>query len=292
MRIENVRAFLKIVEEGSITKAAEHLHITQPALGYQLAELESELGERLIERRRGERTVTLTTAGEIFLGKAEQWLFLWDETIAALHAGRRDTFSIVSSSSTSSYSLLGYFDRILTRFPDCELRLSTAQWRDVGEMIADGRADAGIFGRPQLGHDLISVPLVSERFVLCSGADSDYTQENFLSMLDPSLQIFGEWCEEHMLWHKKHFGSHAPSMIEIWNCQFLPGYFSRKNSWCMMPVSVARHMPPELKKFEVPDGPRRIIYFIYRSQSKEHLCLRLLEDLRQYLRDDPDFDLL
>ena len=61
MEIRVLRYFLTVAREENITKAAEVLHITQPALSRQLAQLEEELGVKLFDR--GTRKITLTDEG-------------------------------------------------------------------------------------------------------------------------------------------------------------------------------------------------------------------------------------
>ena len=63
-----LRYFVTVAEEGQITRAAEKLHIAQPALSQAIASLESELGVRLFDRVA--RGVTLTRSGELLLEKA------------------------------------------------------------------------------------------------------------------------------------------------------------------------------------------------------------------------------
>lgn len=61
MEIRVLRYFLTVVREESITKAAEALHITQPTLSRQLAQMEEEMGVRLFDR--GTRKIVLTNEG-------------------------------------------------------------------------------------------------------------------------------------------------------------------------------------------------------------------------------------
>jgi DNA-binding transcriptional LysR family regulator len=63
-----LRYFVTVAETGQITRAAKQLHIAQPALSQALAQLESQLGVKLLDRHA--RGVTLTSAGEAFLAKA------------------------------------------------------------------------------------------------------------------------------------------------------------------------------------------------------------------------------
>lgn len=76
----HLKAFLKIAETGSISRAAESLGIAQPSLSQQLLRLEDELGLRLFDRTA--RGVTLTEGGRVFRERARQILHAADQAIA------------------------------------------------------------------------------------------------------------------------------------------------------------------------------------------------------------------
>lgn len=78
MEIRVLRYFLTIVEEKSINKAAGVLHITQPTLSRQIAQLEDEVGVKLLQR--GGRGITLTEEGILLRRRAEEILQLVDKT--------------------------------------------------------------------------------------------------------------------------------------------------------------------------------------------------------------------
>ena len=78
MEIRVLRYFLTVVREESITRAAEVLHITQPTLSRQLAQMEEQMGVKLFVR--GTRKITLTNEGVLLRRRAEEILELVDKT--------------------------------------------------------------------------------------------------------------------------------------------------------------------------------------------------------------------
>lgn len=78
MEMRQIRYFATIAREGTISRAARKLGISQPALSKQLGELEACLGQKLIER--GARSVRLTAKGEVFRARADEILTLVDRT--------------------------------------------------------------------------------------------------------------------------------------------------------------------------------------------------------------------
>lgn len=78
MELRELRYFLAVAREGSITKAAELLFITQPSLSKQMQNLEREVGRPLFDR--GSRKITLTETGRLLKKRAEEMLALYEKT--------------------------------------------------------------------------------------------------------------------------------------------------------------------------------------------------------------------
>lgn len=83
MNIRYVRYFLAVAEHQGFTRAAEALHISQPALSQQIRMLEESLDAQLFDR--SGRHIHLTDAGEVFLQYARQAFQLLDEGQRAIH---------------------------------------------------------------------------------------------------------------------------------------------------------------------------------------------------------------
>ena len=78
METRVLRYFLAVAREESITKAAEVLHITQPTLSRQIAQMEDDLGVKLFVR--GTRKIVLTNEGLLLRRRAEEFLELVDKS--------------------------------------------------------------------------------------------------------------------------------------------------------------------------------------------------------------------
>ena len=89
MELRHLRYFVAVVEEGSLTTAAERrLHTSQPSLSRQIRDLEYEVGAELLSR--SVHGVELTAAGKAFLDHARLALMQADAAVEAAHAGRRN----------------------------------------------------------------------------------------------------------------------------------------------------------------------------------------------------------
>jgi DNA-binding transcriptional LysR family regulator len=94
-RRNHLHYFVTVADEGQITRAAQKLHIAQPALSHAIAELESQLGIELLERK--PHGVTLTAAGEAFLVKAR--------LAVAAHGDVVDTARMLARGQTQTIEL-------------------------------------------------------------------------------------------------------------------------------------------------------------------------------------------
>lgn len=100
MDIKQMLYFKTIVEEGTISKAAQHLHMAQPPLSMQLKQLETELGVQLLKR--GHRKVELTDAGKLFYKRSLQILNLSELTLHEMKDAQNETIRIGITSSNSA----------------------------------------------------------------------------------------------------------------------------------------------------------------------------------------------
>ena len=105
MQFRQLRYFVKIVEAGSFSRAASVVHVAQPALSQQVAELEERLGVMLLQR--SARGVLPTAAGEIFYKEASAILHQLDQLPSVVRsdtqrAGRdsKSWFHIVPGADT------------------------------------------------------------------------------------------------------------------------------------------------------------------------------------------------
>ncbi|MGE0315145.1 MAG: LysR family transcriptional regulator [Lautropia sp.] len=89
MNLRQLKYFVKVVEAGSMTRAAEQLFVAQPALGMQIRQLEEDVGVALLDRH--SRGVTPTRAGALLLERARAILALVEQArseVSACDRGR------------------------------------------------------------------------------------------------------------------------------------------------------------------------------------------------------------
>lgn len=149
MEIRTLRYFITVAQEESISRAAEVLHITQPTLSRQLAQMEQEMGVRLFER--GPRKITLTSEGKLLRRRAEEIISLVDKTQRELSeqeelAGGCITVGCGELAAVAVLSRL--FRDFHQRYPQVSFDLFTANADLVKEQIDKGLVDVGLLLEP------------------------------------------------------------------------------------------------------------------------------------------------
>ena len=149
MEIRVLRYFLTVVREESITKAAEVLHITQPTLSRQLAQMEEEIGVRLFDR--GTRKIRLTNEGLLLRRRAEEILQLVDKTEKELvEQGEQveGKISIGCGEVASVQMLPDLIRKFHQTYPLVTFDLFTATADLVKEQMDKGLLDLGLLLEP------------------------------------------------------------------------------------------------------------------------------------------------
>src|SRR5215471_1225774 len=145
MELRHLRYFVASGEEENYRRAAQRLHVAQPALSTQIQDLEAELGFKLFDRL--PRGVKLSVAGRLFLEDARRILQQVSEAAARAARVARGQSGTLRIGFTENASWHGVVPDSLRRFrerqPDAELQLTPATSLEQLEAIRSGRLDAG-----------------------------------------------------------------------------------------------------------------------------------------------------
>jgi len=149
-----LEAFVEVCRRGSVTRAAEALHVTQPALTARLNALERTLGTQLLVRRRG--GVRTTEAGRAYLPYAERALQAAAEgrdALAALARGETGRVSVGASPAVSTYTLPTIIKRFSERHPGVQVTVRTGHSEEMLELIKRDEIAVGLlraFNDPEI----------------------------------------------------------------------------------------------------------------------------------------------
>lgn len=162
MTIYHIEAFLTIAETLNFTKASEHLHTTQPNLSRMIANIEQEVGVKLLDRNK--RDVKLTPAGEVFSAEVKKSLEQYKNAITRAHevdAGIRGTLDVAFLGTALSWVLPGMVHRFRERFPDIRLNLLDYTYSNLVDAIREHKSDIAL--APE--REIERIPGLERRFL-------------------------------------------------------------------------------------------------------------------------------
>lgn len=146
MDIRVLQYFLTVAREGSITKAAEALHMTQPPLSRQLKELEKELGKKLFIR--GSKKITLTEEGMLLRKRSEEMVELLEKTKAEM-AGSDENINgeiyIGSGETDAIFMLAQTAQKLQAKYPLIHYHIYSGDAERISERLDKGLLDFGLF---------------------------------------------------------------------------------------------------------------------------------------------------
>lgn len=199
MELRHLRYFATVAETRHFGRAAERLHIAQPALSQAIRQLEKELGASLFTRTT--RHVSLTPAGEFLQGEANRVLGAVEESVRGVHriADGRKGLVRIAFTGTAAFTELPRIAKAVKRdLPGVAMeihadRLTPAQ--SAG--LVEGSLDLGILRPPVAGDGLTLRTIEIEPLVLAAPADHRLATEPVVAMADLRTEGFILFADSH-----------------------------------------------------------------------------------------------
>ena len=140
MELRHLRYFAAVAAHGSFSRAANNLHLTQPALSRQVKDLEDELGVPLLVR--GTNAITLTEAGELFYEEARDLLARADQAVQRVRGeARHEVLRVGYGPSLTSGIMPRALERFQAAVPRVRLELEDLSPREMKEKALTGLLD-------------------------------------------------------------------------------------------------------------------------------------------------------
>ena len=186
MELRELKYFLAVAREQSISKAAEALFVTQPNLSRQMQNLEKQTGQQLFIR--GSRKITLTEAGQLLYKRAEEIIDLYNKTEKELSSPVTGVSGDIYIGGGESYvmSLIAKAAHsVQMKYPEVRFHLFSGDIAAVSEKLDKGLIDFGIFIEPAdlSKYEYIRLPLTDTWGVLMR-KDSPLAEKQFITPED------------------------------------------------------------------------------------------------------------
>lgn len=285
-----IESFLKIVEVGSISKAAELLYVSQSTLSGRLSSLEKDLNVTLVKRGQGIKGIQLTQKGLEFLELAINYLQLQRkiETWSQQEVLTEVRVSIPHSLNT--YFLNDFYYRMAE---EKILPLNiTSHWNHtIYERLHTHEIELAIVSRPYNTTNLQTSQLFSEPLVIVYQQEvSDYSMINSLRELPRHNQIEFDWGPDFHIWAKEQWAMEELPAITVDSVDLLLQLLNMPDSWAVVPYCVYQQMghAMNLQKIPTKEPILRALYVVQHKSktTDQELSLQLfIDELKKELKN-------
>lgn len=289
MNIEEIQAFLAVVQTGSLSTAAKQLFLTQPTLSHRIQMLEKELGYQLLIRNKGQRNTELTPQGKSFVLIAEKWHMLWEDSKNLRPSPVLPVFRAAATQTLSTYVMPQVYARFVQRGLPMALELYSFHYRESYEALESHKVDAVFGSRTMPSNKVQAIQVCEEKMVLLCSRSSPYTAPVSPAHLPLEKGIYMLWNHNYAMWHEYWFGS-MQYRIYADNMRLVEDIVADTDLWAIVPISAARAVIPNSNLRYLPlleSPPDRPIYLL--TLEPRHPCTQLLvEDLKAAIEAETD----
>ncbi|UXI04373.1 HTH-type transcriptional regulator HdfR [Photobacterium sp. TY1-4] len=265
MDTELLRTFLEVTKTRHFGRAADNLFLTQSAVSFRIRQLESQLGNELFSRQRG--NVHLTAAGERLQPYAEAILQTWGRA-------RQD---VALSDSLNSQVTLGaspvfwefdgisdWINRIYGTVEGLALRLESVSRQSMARRLLDRSIDVSITSEPPRIENL-QVSKVRDFQLQLVSRDPHCTMENIKAY----PLVYLDWSTRFSVEHGRVLELQKTPIMHTHSSKMALEYLLKNRAVGYLPAPVVAHSVEEGTLFAVPDAPvmEQSLYLVWREDS-------------------------
>src|SRR6187431_1828462 len=166
MELRQLEHFLAVVEEGTFTRAAERVSLTQPAVSLSIKKLEEEIGGPLFAR--DVHDLSLTEAGRVLADYARRMIRLRDDAtreMARLGSMAAGSLTIAAHEAAAVYLLPAALRTYVQKFPDIKVGIYRSRLEEIPRQVMDRQVDMGFVKEAPTFHELQCVDVHSDEIV-------------------------------------------------------------------------------------------------------------------------------
>lgn len=292
MTIEEIDAFLAVVEYGTLSAAAERLFISQSTISQRIKRLETELQMTLFVRQQGQRSAVLTPAGAGLVPMAQQWSSLWRDMYSLRQMDKQMALVVGSVDMLNNLILVPLYERLIRKYPGLELSINTHHSDEVHGLLENRVIDVGFVFSNIRYRDIISVPVHQEEMYLIADPASGYYNGIHTAKLEPGKELYLRWGAEYELWHRSHW-SDLPHLANINTGTSIPNYLKIPGAWMIGSASLVRYARQRsgLAYYRLYESPPPLICYRlihrYPRPSRQSALDLFVREVEAFLRTVP-----
>ncbi|MDX2501623.1 MAG: LysR family transcriptional regulator, partial [Deltaproteobacteria bacterium] len=263
INLNQLRAFYLAAKEKSVTRAADLLHITQPAVTMQIKSFEKNLDIQLFRKYGNE--LLLTDAGTALFGYAERIFLIVGELEHALNSWGdidRGVLTIGTTRSFARHLMPELLSRFQERFPTVRVSLKVGSSQEIADGLMVFKYDLGIIGRLPGLSKLKFVPYNREEFCLVVSPQHRFAQQTSISLRDLKnepiiIRESGSGSRHAILSMLNSYDVKPSVLVEAGSVEFIKEYIIQGHgiSFLYKPEVELEAKMGLLKPFDVEEGP-------------------------------------
>jgi DNA-binding transcriptional LysR family regulator len=190
MELSQIDTFLTVAVEGSFSRASKRLLRTQPAVSLALKRLESELGERLIDR--SSKELVLTDAGQVVLEFARRFYNLRRELYNALSELRDKQAGklVIGANESTALYLIGHIEKFRRLYPKVKVEIRRSLSSQIPDELRTGSLDLGAISYDPGAPDLTSTVIYHDALAFVVSPEHRFATRREVSIEELGMEVF------------------------------------------------------------------------------------------------------
>lgn len=286
----DLRLFVCIAEENSLTKAANRIHISLPAASMRIKKIEQSIGIQLLNRTA--TGIVLLPSGHTFLHHARQVLAqteLLRSDMQEYAQGIKGHVRILANTTATTEFLPAVLSRFLALRPNVNIDLSEKPSAEIASAVASGATDIGIVADSVSTEGLHCIPYKNDKLVLICSPDHPLAQKTevaFEEVIDENFITLHEGSAIHGFLQDaaKQLNQQIKIRIQVSGFDSMCRMVSANVGIGMLPDSAARRYEQHIaiKRVAIQDAwsNRRLVVCVRELSSLPHFTLELIEHLK------------
>jgi DNA-binding transcriptional LysR family regulator len=275
MELRQLEHFLAVVEEGTFTRAAERLFLTQPAVSLSIKKLEEEIGSPLFAR--DVHDLSLTEAGRVLADYARRMVRLRDDAtreMARLGSMAAGSLTIAAHEAAAVYLLPAALRTYVKRFPDIKVGIYRSRLEEIPRQVMDRQVDLGFVKDAPTFHELECVDVHTDEMICIASPKHPLASRSRVTVKDVSSEQFvlHHLCSataDRILRLFEQNSTRCRVVAELWSFENIKEFVRQEVGLAIVPAVTVREELKTGTLIRLPLGelamPRRTL-MIYRDQ--------------------------
>ena len=280
-----LKYLIAVAEHGNFTRAAEALHVSQPALSQQILQMEDRLDAILLDR--SGRTISVTDAGQAYIAHARRALVELESGRRAIHDVRdlsRGKVRLAMTPTFTPYLLGPLVAAFRTRCPAITVNVLEKSMDTIATAIEADEIDLGIAFELARSANIESVPLFTEQLSVVVAVNHPWasgTTVEVRSLIDGELALLTtDFITRNYIDHYLQASQVMPKVaVEVNTIGALIEVVRHSNLVTILPEAIAAQVPGLRNLALVPPPPRRTVMLLQRKDAYQSAATQALKDV-------------